>query len=107
MAEFVKVAKVSEIPSGQRKAVSVDGVGIVVFNVDGTFYAVNEKCPHRGRSLSRGRIKGTVLVCPWHSAQFDLETGATVSRRPPTDHLTVHQVKVEGEDVLVAVNRGG
>jgi nitrite reductase/ring-hydroxylating ferredoxin subunit len=106
MARFVKVAQVSEIPSGQRKAVSVDGVGIVVFNIDGTFYAVNEKCPHRGRSLARGRLRGAVLVCPWHSAQFDLETGTPVSQRPPTDRLTVHQVKVEGEDILVAVNRG-
>ena len=52
MGEFVKVATLSDIPPGQRKAVWVEGQRVLVFNVDGTLYAVDESCPHRDGTLN-------------------------------------------------------
>lgn len=106
MGEFVKVARVSEIQPGQRKAVWVVGLKVLVYNVGGTFYAVNDSCPHRGCSLSKGRLRGKVIVCPCHSAQFDLETGAVVARHSLTGPLPVRRVKVERGNVMVAANHG-
>ena len=54
------VARVTEIPVGGRKRVSIDGRGVVVFNVKGEFYALSEQCPHRGGSLAEGIITGLV-----------------------------------------------
>ena len=108
MGEFVKVANVSEIQPGQRKAVWVEGQRVLVFNVGGTFYAADESCPHRECSLSKGKLKGKVITCPCHSAQFDLETGAVIVqplKYPPTVPLPVHQVKLEGGDIMIAVSQ--
>ena len=98
----VKIATVSEIQPGQRKTVSIDGKKILALNVGGNLYAVNDKCPHRGCSMSKGKLRGKIITCPCHSAQFDLETGAVVARHAITGPLPTYQVEVEGGDILVA-----
>ena len=108
MGGFVTVAKTSEIQPGQRKSVWVEGVRVLVLNIEGTLYAIDESCPHRECSLSKANIiKDKLIVCPCHSAQFDLETGDVAvqpNKYPPTPPLPVHQVKVEGGDVMVALS---
>jgi nitrite reductase/ring-hydroxylating ferredoxin subunit len=90
MASHV-VAAVDEIPPGQRKLVEVSGRNIVVFNLGGDFFALNNRCPHRGGSLCHGKLtglvqssepgeyrysrKGEIIRCPWHSWEFDIRTG--------------------------------
>jgi 3-phenylpropionate/trans-cinnamate dioxygenase ferredoxin subunit len=85
------VATVDEIPPGGRKIVEVAGRSIGVFNVDGIFYALRNRCPHQGGPLCRGTISGFVsatkpgeyhhsrhgqiLRCPWHGWEFDIATG--------------------------------
>ncbi len=101
MKEF-KIGTTSGIQPGQRKTVSVDGKKVLLLNVSGKLYAVGDKCPHRGCSMSKGKLRGKVIVCPCHSAQFDLETGAVVARHSITGPLPTYQVRVEGGDVLVA-----
>ena len=91
MAKKHVVAAVSEIPPGGRKLVSADGRAIVVFNLAGEFFALSNRCPHRGGSLCDGRItglveskepgeyrysrRGEIIRCPWHSWEFDIRTG--------------------------------
>lgn len=107
MENFVKVATLSEIEPGQRKSVWVEGQKVLLVNVDGTIYAVDESCPHRECSMLKGALEGKVIVCPCHSAKFDLETGAIVAQPiqyPPTPPLPVHQVKIEKWDVLVSLS---
>ena len=90
MASHV-VAAVDEIPPGQRKLVEVGGRNIVVFNLGGDFFALNNRCPHRGGSLAHGiqtalvesKVPGEYLCsrpgemvkCPWHGWEFDIRTG--------------------------------
>src|SRR5438477_3370487 len=85
------VAAVGEIPPGERKLVSVAGRAIVVFNVGGEFFALNNRCPHRGGSLAQGWLtglveagapgeyrysrRGEIVRCPWHAWEFDIRTG--------------------------------
>ena len=91
MAKKHVVAAASEIPPGGRKLVSADGRAIVVFNLGGEFFALSNRCPHRGGSLCQGNLTGLVLSdepghynyirrgeiirCPWHSWEFDIRTG--------------------------------
>jgi nitrite reductase/ring-hydroxylating ferredoxin subunit len=90
MAKYV-VAAVGEIPPGTRRLAEVNGRAIVVFNLGGEFFALNNRCPHRGGSLHHGRQTGLVeadgpgkycysrpgeiIRCPWHGWEFDIRTG--------------------------------
>ena len=101
MTTFAKVAKTSEIPPSSGKAFSVNGKAIAVFNVDGAFYAIDNTCLHRGGPLGEGELDGTSVTCPWHGWQYDVTTGKTL--QPPDQGVEKYEVKVEGEDLLVAL----
>ena len=98
MASFRKVAAVADLAPGACTTVEVDGKQVALFNVDGTFYALDNECPHRGGPLGEGELDGCVVTCPWHSWQFDVTSGES-----QTDDLraTPDPVRVEGGDVLV------
>ena len=100
MSTFSKACAVSDVAPGAAKLVAVDGKEIALFNVDGTFYALDNECPHRGGPLGEGDLEGCIVTCPWHAWQYDVRTGESI-----TDDLKVarYDVKVEGGDVLVAV----
>jgi NAD(P)H-dependent nitrite reductase small subunit len=101
MANFVKVAQLSDIPAGQGKCVEVGDKRIALFNLEGTVYALDDVCPHQGGPISEGECEGKVVTCPWHGWEFDVETG--VNRDDSDVALEKFEVKVEGNDVLVAV----
>jgi nitrite reductase/ring-hydroxylating ferredoxin subunit len=85
------VAPLAEMPPGSRRLVTVNGRGIVVFNIAGKFFALVDRCPHKGGSLYQGKLVGLVesrepgrysysrageiLRCPWHGWEFDIRTG--------------------------------
>lgn len=60
---------------GARAYLRVDGRGVVVFNVEGALYAIDDSCPHAGSSLFRGSLSGRTLQCPAHGLRFDLASG--------------------------------
>ena len=100
MSEFVKVAAKSEIEPGSAKKVEVGGKEIALFNIGGNFYAVDDTCQHQGGPLSEGACDETVVTCPWHGWQYDVATGACLTN--PAVSQTKHDVKVEGDDILVS-----
>jgi nitrite reductase/ring-hydroxylating ferredoxin subunit len=85
------VAPTSEIPPGTRKLVTVKGRPIAIFNLEGEYFGLLNRCPHQGGSLCEGAItgllespepgkyvytrKGEILRCPWHGWEFDIRTG--------------------------------
>lgn len=95
----VKVASVSEIAPGTSKAVTVNGNEIALFNLDGTFYALDNACPHAGGPLAEGEIKGENVVCGWHGWQFSIKTGTMVLN--PRARVSTYPVKVEGNDIYI------
>ena len=104
-----RVGTVAEIGPGQRKIVDVDGISIGVFNVDGTFYALRNRCPHQAAPLCQGSLKGTtlpsapgeylwardgeILRCPWHGWEFDVTNGRSI--------FNPHRVRVRAYEVTV------
>jgi nitrite reductase/ring-hydroxylating ferredoxin subunit len=76
---YVEVAKVNEIPSRKMKHVEFNGMEIMIANLDGKFYALNDRCSHTNAPLSMGNIQGNIVTCPMHGARFDITTGRKVS----------------------------
>ncbi len=102
MAEFVKAIATADLTAGHGVMVELQGKKIAIFNVDETFYAVDDTCTHVGGPLSEGELEGTKVTCPWHGAMFDVKTGG-VHGPPASDDIRSYEVKIEGEDVLVKV----
>ena len=102
MAEYVKVAKTSEIEDQCAKCVEVGGHSIALFNIGGEFYAIDDLCPHEEGPLSEGYVEGYEVECPWHAATFNLKTGAH-SGPPAEEDVKTYKVRVEGDDVEVEV----
>ncbi len=100
MEEYEKVAEVSEIPSGTTKIVRVGALELFVANIEGSFYALPNKCTHAGGPLGRGRLAGNVIQCPWHGSKFDVRTGAVVGG-PAQRPEPMLEVKVENSSILV------
>lgn len=100
MAKWTKVADKKEFVAGKALTVDVDGNKIAVFNVGGNYFAIDDTCTHAGGSLSEGPVEGTVVVCPWHGASFDLKSGQVVDA-PATEAVRTYQVMVDGDDVKV------
>ncbi len=99
MGDFVKIASVSDVASGSGKVVQAQDKSIALFNVDGTFYAIDNTCAHRGGPLGEGSLEGAVVTCPWHGWEYDVTKGECSSNPPAS--VTHYAVKVEGSDVLV------
>ena len=82
---LVRVARTEEVPVGTGKVVQAAGKAVALFNIGGTFYAVDNRCTHVGGPLGQGKIEGNVVTCPWHGSRFDVTTGQVVAppaRRP-------------------------
>ena len=75
MAKLTKVAETTDIEPGQGKVIEAEGKTLAVFNVDGTFYAVDNTCLHRGGPLGEGELDDKIVTCPWHGWQYDVSTG--------------------------------
>jgi nitrite reductase (NADH) small subunit/3-phenylpropionate/trans-cinnamate dioxygenase ferredoxin subunit len=104
MNDFVSVAHVNEIPPGTGRTVEVNGIWIAVFNVAGTFYAIDNACPHAGGPLGEGKLDGTVVECPWHGWRFNVISGQRVGNS--NFEVPCCQVRVEGQQVQVALPPG-
>lgn len=96
----VKVAKTTEIPPGRSKQVDVEGTKIALFNIGGTFYAIDDTCTHKGGPLSEGKLENNIVTCPWHHAMFDVTNGK-VTLGPAQASVTSYKVIVEGDDIEI------
>ena len=104
MSDWVLVAKADEIKPGGFRVVDVDGAQIVVFNLDGEYYAIEDVCTHDGGKLTGGSIEGTEIVCPRHGARFCIRTGAALTA-PAYEAVATFPVRVENGVVQVRDER--
>lgn len=99
--DFAKVARVSDIPPGERKLVEFESVRIAIFNLDGQLYAIEDTCTHDGGPLVEGKVlNGCEIECPRHGARFDIRTGAALSM-PAYTPTNTYAVEIVGDDVFV------
>ena len=75
MGEWAKVAEAGAVPAGQLRGFTVKMHPIVVANVDGDLYALEDQCSHEAFPLSDGELDGSDVLCTYHGARFDACTG--------------------------------
>lgn len=100
-----RVARASDVPPGSARRVVLDGLEIALCNLRGEFFAVDDVCTHAYASLSEGELIGDQLECPLHGGCFDVRTGHALGGIV-TEDLRRFAVRVEGDDVLIALGEG-
>lgn len=102
MADWEWVADSGAVAPGTMLAVRAGGQNVLLVNIEGTLYAMSDFCTHSKCFLHNGKLKGRVLVCPCHFAEFDVTTGAVLAP-PAKTALPMFQVKAESDGVYVLV----
>lgn len=100
MDDYTWVANTNDVPPGKTHFVRAEGKNILLVNVEGSIYALSNLCTHSKCYLHNGKLKGKVITCPCHFAEFDVTTGAVLAP-PAKEPLTTYPVKVEGNDIWV------
>jgi 3-phenylpropionate/trans-cinnamate dioxygenase ferredoxin subunit len=104
MSDWVTVAPAEELSPGEFRTVDADGTQIVVFNLDGEYYAIEDVCTHDGGQLTGGHVEGREIVCPRHGARFCIRTGEALSA-PAYEPTAKFPVRVEAGEVQVRDDR--
>lgn len=103
MSDFVPVIKTSELPEAGKTVVEVGDRIVALFHVSGTFWALDDVCTHDGGTLADGLLDGHSVACARHGAKFDIRDGRALTM-PATQPTIAHEVKVEGDQVLIRLN---
>ena len=99
--KFVKVMSEEDLPIGKSAIISAGEDEIALFNYKGKYYAIANKCPHRGAPLGEGRIEEGIVICPNHEWRFKLENGANMQN--PELFIPTYPVKVKNENIYIGL----
>jgi nitrite reductase (NADH) small subunit len=100
VGRLMTVARAEEVPPGSARVVRAGDRELALFNVEGSFHAIQAKCLHLGGPLGEGSLEGSVVSCPWHGWQYDVRTGENEFDRALK--LETFEVVVEDGEVKVA-----
>lgn len=104
MSSWKIVAQVDDIFGEEPCAVSVDGLRVALFNLEGCIYAIEDRCPHdKTAKLSEGYVDGATIECPIHQSCFDIRTGKVLSRPAESD---VRRFVTRVEDGKISIELG-
>ena len=95
----VRIGKVTDVAAGEARVVETGGKTLALFNVDGTYYALDNACSHRGGPLGEGDLEGSVVTCPWHGWRWDVTTGANANN--PAVRVACFPVTLEQDELFV------
>lgn len=104
---FKKIAETNDVPVGKMLKVKDNQNEILIANINGNFYAIDNKCSYDQEDLTKGTLKGSIITCPKNKAEYDVTTGKNVKGpkmmlfRVKTDDLKTYELKIEGTDILV------
>ena len=108
--DYVRVVDKAELPPNKMRIVVVGGKEVLLANVDGSYYAIINKCTHAGGSLAQGVLEGSIVICPRHGARFDVKTGKAVGEakigfiKMKVKDEESYMIKVEGTDIMVGIS---
>ncbi len=98
---WLQVAPADSIADGDYAQIEIDTMLVAVFNIHGTFYAIEDTCTHDGGELAGGAIDGDVVICPRHGARFCLRSGAALT---PPAYEPVKTFETRVNEGVVEVN---
>src|SRR5512136_2699081 len=97
---FVKVASKEDVSAGKMKLAEANGTPVLLANIAGEYYAIGNKCTHRGCKLSSGTLEVQIVKCPCHGSKFNVKTGEVV-HGPATKPEPEYAVKVDKDQISV------
>jgi len=97
------VCKAVEIMPGQMKKISVGGKEIIVSNIGGDYFAIDDTCSHSGASLSEGNLEGSTVTCDWHGAQFNCKNGKLIKFPAKIDDLESFNIAIESDNIIIEI----
>ncbi len=99
MMARVRVGRQGDVPVGEGRVIDVAGKTVALFNINGTYFAIDNTCAHRGGPLGEGELHGTIVNCPWHGWRWDVTTGANANN--PAIKVPCLRVAVEQGEIFV------
>ncbi|GHE29603.1 non-heme iron oxygenase ferredoxin subunit [Vulcaniibacterium thermophilum] len=102
MSDWIRVCATAELLPGEMRVVWAGDMPIVVFNHDGDFHALEDRCSHEDYELSAGTFdadEGTI-ECVLHGARFDVRDGRPLC---PPAYTPVRRFATRVEDGAVWV----
>jgi len=100
--EFYEIAAVGDIPNGERLFVEIGDYYLVIFNIAGQYYAIEDLCSHDDGPLGDGDREGLEIICPRHGARFDVRNGKALTL-PAVEDIPAYPVRVVAEKIEVGV----
>ncbi len=101
MSEWIDVSKQAELAVGARTIVQTDAGEIVVFNLNGEYYAIEDICSHDGGELASGKCEGDEIICPRHGARFCIKNGKALT---PPAYEDIESFPVRVSDGVIQVD---
>ena len=104
---MVSAGSTTDVAPGTMRGVEVAGQSILLANVDGTFYAIQRRCPHMGFDLCKGRLDGAKVTCRMHGATFDLATGEALEKakllvfKTQPKPAKTYPIEVAGGEIMI------
>jgi len=95
------IGKKSDFPPGKMQMISIEGKDVLVLNLDGSYYAIDDTCTHMGASLTEGQLEGSTVICGWHGANFDCKSGKLEKFPAKINDLKSYKVVIESDDVIL------
>ena len=100
---YIDVTSVNDLPIGRTKRFTTDVGDILLANVDGKIYAVDDMCTHEDSSLSLGCLKGELVYCTLHGSRFNVRTGEPMEE-PATEALQRYSVRIQNNRIEVSLS---
>ncbi len=106
---YIKVAQTDEVKDGEKKIISLNNKVLLITNIQDSYYAIDNKCPHMGGSLFDGNLDGYSITCPKHGSVFDVRTGKVIKNGKiffinlKVNDTQAYPVKIEGNNILIGL----
>lgn len=105
MANWIDIAQTSELPEGGRLCITVEKKPLVVLNVAGQIYAIANTCPHAGRPLEEGEVRGLTITCPYHGYAYNLRNGKNLDYPDIEPPVPTYPTRIEDGKVHISFDR--
>jgi 3-phenylpropionate/trans-cinnamate dioxygenase ferredoxin subunit len=100
--EFYEIVAAEDLPNGERLFVEIDEAYLVVFNIAGDIYAIDDVCSHDDGPLGDGDLEGHEVICPRHGARFDVRTGKALTF-PAVEDISAYPVQIVDGKIQVGL----
>ncbi len=97
---YVSVATTDEVDDDDLHCIDVEERTLVLFRKNGEYRVLNNRCTHQGGPLCDGEVSNGTITCPWHGAEFDIDTGEPAGP-PATEGVEAYEVRVQGDEIEV------